>query len=329
MVNRRRHFGQEMSTLVDNMFGAGELYRLERQFWLELWRVPVLDAVEEHGIEVRHYGPIRAFVTAAEPRSPLFNLILGSTAPGAVEGGHLAEALDWTESHGVDCRIPVRPDFGEPDATEDHLSRRGYRRTARWATFVRGDRPVSSPEPAEIEVDQIAEESEGFSDLLAAGYGTAWTGHGFFIGLPVRRDWRCYIAVDENEDGIGAAAMMLHHGIAQLGFAATPEPHRGKGAHLALVRRCVVDALAAGSSRLFAVTEEPLDYPHSDSTAARNLVRAGFGPMAARSLWRPPEDRLAGGRREENEDEYEEGDDEHEEGDDGDPDDARDFDPEG
>jgi hypothetical protein len=281
-----------MSTLTDNMFGAGELYRLERQFWLEVWRVPVLDAVEEKGIEVRHYGPIRAFVTATEPHSQLFNLMLGATAPGAVEGGYLAEALDWTESLGVDCRIPVRPDFGEPDATEDHLSQRGYSRTGQWATFVRGDRPVSPPEPAAIEVEEIPEEIEGFSELLASGYELELTGHSFFAGLPGRRDWRCYIAVDQDEGGIGAATMMLHHGIAQLGFASTRERDRGKGAHLALLRRCIVDALAAGSERLYAVTEEPLDYPHSDSTAARNLVRAGFGPMAARSLWQPPEDRL-------------------------------------
>jgi len=256
--------------------------------------VPVLDAVEELGIEVRHYGPIRAFVTAGEPRSPLFNLILGSTAPGAVESGNLAEALDWTESLGVDCRIPVRSDFGEPDATEEELSRRGYRRTAQWATFARDDRPLSAPGPAAIEVDEAAEESEGFSDLLASGYDMDWTGHGFFIGLPGRADWRCYIAIDENETGIGAATMMLHHEVAQLGFAATRPSARGKGAHMALLRRRIVDALAAGSSRIFAITEEPPDYPHSDSTAARNLVRAGFGPLGARSLWRPPEERLAG-----------------------------------
>ena len=287
----QRGFEFEMSTLADNMFGAGELYRLERQFWLELWRVPVLDAVEENGIEVRHYGPIRAFVIASEPRLPRFNVILGASAPGAVEGGHLAGALDWTEALGADCRIPVRPDFGDPEATEDLLSRRGYRRTAHWATFARGAGPVSSPGPPGIEVDEIVEESEGFSDLLASGYGM-WTGHGFFIGLPGRRSWRSYIAVDENEEGIGAATMMLHHGIAQLGFAATRESARGKGAHLALLRRRIVDALAAGSQRLFAVTEEPLDYPQSESTAARNLVRAGFRPVAVRSLWRPPEELL-------------------------------------
>jgi hypothetical protein len=112
-------------------------------------------------------------------------------APGAVEGGHLAAALDWTESLGLDCRVPIRPDFGEPAAAEDHLNQRGYRRTAKLAMFVRGGGPPEFPEPPGIEVDEIVEESEGF-----------------------------------------------------------------------------------------AVTEESLDYPDSESAAARNLVRAGFAPAA-------------------------------------------------
>lgn len=305
-----------MSLLADNLAGPGRLYGLERYFWLDLWRVPVFEAVEENGIEARHYGPVRAYVIADAPRAPQFNLVLGATAPGAVVDGHLAKALDWTESLGVDCRIPVRPEFGEPDAVEDHLNQRGYRQTAYLVMFVRGGGPPDFPEPPGIEVDEITEELEGFTDFFAEG-DPFWTGNSFLAGLPGRRDWRSYIAVDaKNEEGIGAAAMMLHYQVAQLGFAGTYESKRGMGAHMALLHRRIVDALAAGSRQIFAVTEEPLDYPESESAAARNLVRAGFGLAAARTVWRPPEDLLADVESDEDEGELD---------DDDQPDDDHDF----
>ena len=179
--------------------------------------MPVLEAVEEDGIEVRHYGPILAFATADAPWTALFNLVLGAERPGAVEDGHLAAALDWTESLGIDCRIPVRPDFGEPDAAEDLLNRRGYRRTATQAMFVRDAADPDFPEPPGIEVDELLDESscEGFSSLLAAGYGMEWTGHGFFIGLPGRRGWRNF-----PERGSTGARNLVRAGFA-LGAART------------------------------------------------------------------------------------------------------------
>ena len=305
---------REVSLLADNLTLPGAYYGLERQFWLELWRVPCLDAVEEGGIEARHYGPLRVFVIAGWPRTPLFNLVLGAAQPGAVEDGHLAAALDWTESLGVDCRIPVRPDFGEPEAAEDHLNRRGYRRTAIEAMFVRGSAPPDFPQPAGIEVDELTEEVEGFGEMLAPSYGMGLFEHGFFVGLPGRRDWRSYIALDEEECAIGAATMMLHYQVAQLGFAATHEASRGKGAHMALLRRRILDALAAGSRSLFAITEEGLDFPESESVGARNLIRAGFGLAATRTVWRPPEHLLADDEDDRREDE------------DGEPDDDDGFD---
>jgi hypothetical protein len=244
------------------------------------------------------------FAIAKEPRTPLFNILLGATAPGAVAAGHLGEALDWTESLGADCRIPIRPEFGEPGAVEDHLNRRGYRHTAYLAMFVRGSEPPDFPEPPGIEVDEMAEEAEGFSEFLGSGYQMGWGGRGFLAGLPGRRDWRSYVAVDAARDqGIGAATMMLHHQVAQPGFASIYESDRGKGGHLALLRRQIIDALAAGAHEFFAVTEESLDFPDSMSPAARNLVKAGFALVAARSVWRPPAHLVANEDRHEDEDE--------------------------
>jgi hypothetical protein len=177
----------ELSLLFDSMAGPGMFYALERLFWLELWRVPILEAVDEQGIEARHYGPIRAFAFPYEPRLSLFNILLGADRAGAVERGHLAAVLDWTESLGLDLRVPVRSEgeFGEPDAAEDHLNRRGYRRTGSLAMFARPAAPPGFDAPPGIEVEELVDESmiETFDHLLAPAYGLEWSGHGFFVGL--------------------------------------------------------------------------------------------------------------------------------------------------
>lgn len=296
-VNLGGEFDPELSLLFDDMAAPGMFYALERHFWIELWRVPVVEAVEEQGIEARHYGPVRVFAFSHEPRTSLFNIVLGADRPGAVERGHLAEALDWTESLGLDCRVPVRNEgeFGEPGGAEDLLNRRGYRRTGTLATLARSAAPPGFSAPPGIEVEELVDESmiETFSHLLAPAYGLEWSGHGFIVGLPGKRDWRTYVATD-SEGPLAAAAMFMHYETPQLGFAGTVEEGRGRGAHMALLHRRIEDARAAGAGQLFAVTEEPLDYPDSESTAAPNLVRAGFRVVGIRTVWQPPEDLLAG-----------------------------------
>jgi hypothetical protein len=281
-------FLPDFDSIWDNLMGPGLLYRLERQFWLDLWRAPVLDVVEDAGIETRRYGPVQATVVATLPRTPLLNVVLGAADPGAIEAGHLAEALDWLESLEVDFRIPLRPDVRESAAAEDHLNQRGYHRTANLVRFVHDLSAPDFPEPPGIEIDEWTEEIEGFSDYFAEPFGLEYPGHAFFDSLLGRCDWRCYVAIDENEEGVGAATMMRHHPVAQLGFAATTEQARRKGVHMALLRRRILDAAAAGSELMFADTEEPIDPRDDPSQASRNLVRAGFKPAAVRHVWQPP-----------------------------------------
>lgn len=84
---------EEVARLFDGLMGRGAYYAHERQFWHALWRVPPIDAVEEHGIEARHYGPVRAFAYRHEPLLSMFNVVLGADLPGAISEGHLGDAL--------------------------------------------------------------------------------------------------------------------------------------------------------------------------------------------------------------------------------------------
>jgi len=294
-VSRADEVERDARLLFDNLMGPGVFYRLERHHWMDLWRMPVFEAIEDCGIEMRRYGPILGFVIADEPQASQFNLLLGAARPGVVESGLLGEALDWTESLRVDCRIPIRPDLGEPDAAEAQLAGRGYRPAAASAMFVRSRVPPDFPVPPGIQVEELSEEIEGFTDFHLPrdkhGFSTA---DSFLVGLPAHRDWRCYLAIDENGVAIASAAMMWHYEAAQLAFAATGDLVRGKGAHLALLHRRISDALAAGADQLFAITEESLDFPNDLSAGARNLIRAGFRLAGTRAVWRPPAELVAG-----------------------------------
>jgi hypothetical protein len=234
----------------------------------------------------------------------MFNLMLGADRPSAVAGGSLAEALDWTESLGLDCRVPVRrgAEFGEAEAAEDQLNRRGYRRTGTLATLSRGLAPPPFEPSAEIQVEELVDESkvEAFDYFLDAGYETDRDGQAFFMGLLQRRDWRCYMASD-GDGYLAAAAAMMHFEIPQLVFAGTASDARRSGAHLALLHRSIEDIRAIGDARpysrpqgIFAITEESLDCPESLSPGARNLVRAGFQLIDVRAVWQPPAELVAG-----------------------------------
>jgi hypothetical protein len=258
---------------------------LERHCWLDMWRAPVLDAIDELGIETRRYGPVQAHVVTALPDEPMLNLVLNAALPGAVRDGHLEEALEWMESLGIDCRVPVDPRHSEANAAEEILNQRGYRRTEAMVRFVRDTSSPDFPMPLGTGIEQIEECTEGFAHVLAKGFELDTIAQCFFDCLPERCHWRCYWATDEDGLVIGAGAMMVHFEIAQLVCAAVREQDLGRGGHMALLHRRIVDSAAAGCHTVFADTREPVGAPDSPSLAARNLVRAGFKQFSVRQVW--------------------------------------------
>ena len=272
---------------VGGVASPGLLDRVERSFYLELARAPVLDAVEECRIEARRYGPVLAAVVGAMPEEGNFNRVLGAGAPEAASGGHLEQALDWVESVGVDARVPITEGRSEAAASAALLERRGYSPGESRVRFVRPTAPPDFPEPPGIAVVEIEECVEGFADIPGEALGLDLVAHSFLDGLPEREAWRCYIAYDPDGNLIASASMFRHLEVATLAFAGTHEEFRGQGAHLALLRRRIADAAAPPHCRTLCAEvelrpEEAHDDPHP---AIRNLVRAGFKQMAVRAVW--------------------------------------------
>ena len=82
---------------------------------------------------------------------------------------------------------------------------------------------------------------------------------------------------------LGAA--MDHCDTVHLGFAATEETVCGKGLHLALLHRAILDA-GERCPTLVAETTEPLGERDGPSAGRRNLLRAGFHQASVRAVWR-------------------------------------------
>ena len=261
-----------------------------RGFHGDLWDTAVEDAVLEHRIEVRKHGPIQAMLVASQLHEPRLNLLLGASQPLAVEHGHLTDACESLRALGVDHHVPVTPGLPGTLAAEGWLDVNGYERRQRRARFVRDARSPDFPEPAAIEIDELTDsevEGECFSSLVVRGLELPLSFATFYFDLPSKDDWRCYVAIDEAEAAVACAAMRIEDGIALLGLDATEEPARRRGCQLALLRRRVVDAAAAGCHTLLAETDEPLDEETGSSAAARNLERAGFERLDVATVWGP------------------------------------------
>jgi GNAT superfamily N-acetyltransferase len=263
-------------------YDSSELDRVERRFWREIWESVPADAAHEHGVELRRFGPVQATVASDLPGVGMMNLVLGATAPGALEAGHLAAACEWVRSRGVDSYVPVSPDLAATEPAEDWLRANGFGPGYAWMKFVRDPHPPRFRAP-EVEVIELSStDAEPFGMIAATGFGLPAWGAAFFAGLPNREGWRCYVA---RVDGVAqaCAAMLIDDGVAEFGIAATLEPARGQGCQLALLHRRIADAIEAGCRLLFVETgERAADRP---AGSYRNVLRAGFEEAYRRPNW--------------------------------------------
>lgn len=264
-------------------FDAGALESVAQLFRREIWRTPPADAIAECGIEVQSFGPLQATVFAELGNLESANLITGAAEPSAVVGGHLADAIEWVGSRGVDYCIGVaegRPGRGE---AEDWLNRSRYEQEGGWLTFVRDATASDLPEMPGIEILELRKgEGEGMSGIAAEGLGLPeWAGTLFF-DLPSRPRWRCYVALLDGELA-ACGAMMVEGEIAELGVDATRPAARGRGCQLSLLRHRIEVARELGCRTLFAEVGCNVG---SVAITRGNLLQASFEQGYRTLAWR-------------------------------------------
>ncbi len=266
-------------------YDSSELDRVEQRFWREVWESVPGEVAREHGVELRRFGPVQATTVTDLPGAGMMNLVLGATAPRALEGGYLDAACEWARSRKVDPYVPVSPDLAESEPAEAWLRANGFASGYAWMKFVRDPHPPRFRAPA-VEVAELSSgDQEPFGMIAATGFGLpAWSA-AFFAELPGREGWRCYVA---RVDGVAqaCAAMLIDDGVAEFGVAATLEPARGQGCQLALLHRRIADAVEADCRRLFVETGEPVE--NRPAGSYRNILRAGFEEAYRRPNWQRP-----------------------------------------
>lgn len=264
-------------------YDTGALDACERDFWNDVWRSVPSELAWEKGVELRDFGPARASIARELPRVGMMNLVLGATEPGAIEDGHLAAAVEWAASHGVNYYVPVTPGLPTSGAAEEWLRANGHTPGYAWMKFIRDAHPPRFKVP-ELEVVELTDAARApFGMIVATGFGLPAWAAAFFAELPDREGWRCYgVRIDGEIQA--CAAMHLHGGLAEFGPAATLEPARGRGCQLALLHRRILDAIDAGCHTFWVETGERV--PDKPSTSYRNILRAGFEEGYLRPNWR-------------------------------------------
>ncbi|MFL5899326.1 MAG: GNAT family N-acetyltransferase [Solirubrobacterales bacterium] len=259
------------------------LDRTERRFWRDVWASVPRPVAAERGIEQRGFGPLQATIVGDLAELPMLNMILGAPEAGEED---LADAVAWTEKHGVSPCIPVTPGLGGSAAAETWLRSHGFGRAYSWMKFVRDAHPPRFPVPEGIEVVELtATDEEPIGAIAAVGFGLPAWGAEFFARLPDTAGWRCYVAKVGGK-AQACAAMLVEDGLAEFGIAATLEDARGRGCQTALLHRRIGDAAEAGCRTLFVETGERV--PGRPSASYRNILRAGFEEAYLRPNWQRP-----------------------------------------
>ncbi|HTR75734.1 MAG TPA: hypothetical protein VMH33_10835 [Solirubrobacterales bacterium] len=257
----------------------------ETRFWEDLWQTAPTDAVEEAEVRCRRFGPVHAAVFGDLPDALPLNVVQGAAEPGAVEEGHLIEAIEWARSREVDFRISVAADRPGTERAEDWLRSRDYERGSTVRRFARKPTAEVADFPPGVTIRELhALQTEGMSHVVAKTFELPGLATVLLFGLPDREGWHCYAAsVDGTEAACGS--LMVIGPLGLLTLDATLPAARRRGCHTALIARRLTDAARAGCESVIA---EVCDGPPTTPEAVTNLERAGFVEIPGLTNWRRP-----------------------------------------
>ena len=199
--------------------------------------------------------------------SRVFNRVLdlSSTEPLDEIGAFYGDEPWWiSDSHGLG----------------PELEQRGFTRDYGWMKFSR----AVSPREAHSDLDVRApDRPEDFAQVVVEGYGMPeWTAP-LATNVVGRPGWTCFVAYAGNEPA-GAGALYMHEGVGWLGYAATREQFRGRGAQSAILAARIEAARKQGCTTVTTETGELAEGRSSGSY--RNIVRAGFREAGVRANFR-------------------------------------------
>jgi len=269
-------------------YDAATLERTAKTFRSDMWETVCDDAVTECGIAEARFGPVQVNVFEALPDDPGINLVLGAAEPGAIDGGHLADAIAWADEFDVGYRVSVARGRPGTAAAEDYLNRRGFEQGRGVWKYVRDTSLPDLPGNPAITVWEIGGEvAAGETMVFAAApaLGMSSMAANLLFALPFQERWRIFTAELEGRI-VSFGSLLIDGGIARMGLDATVRAARGRGCNQILLRKRILAAIEAGCHTIFAELDE--NEAEGTAIAGRNLLRAGFVPAYRSMHWQRP-----------------------------------------
>ncbi len=238
------------------------------------------------GLQVREQAGATLLLAPALP-SAMFNRVIGLGHQRPATAQDLQTLLaTYREYAASPWWLHWTPEAAPADFV-GILQAAGFTLPARrsWAKVMRGPQPVPT-----IATDLQIEPSEAgtlaaITESITQSFGMPPFMPAWLAALQGRPRWRIY-AVKDAATVVGGGCLFIEGDAAWLGMGAVLPSHRRRGGQGALMARRIGDALAAGCTRVFTETGEPMGDEPNPSLA--NMFRCGFETVGSRLNFEAP-----------------------------------------
>lgn len=232
---------------------------------------------------LKQVGDALCSVSATEP-SILINRVLGLGSRAAPTFEQLDEIQQLYREAGVSrFFLHVMPQLLDP-ATEEMLTKAGFRRHRGWMKFTRGTAGVDAVN-TDLAIRQIGpDEAADFAAIVAPAFDIGPAFQPALAALANDPDWHLYMSFDGVRPA-GTGGVYISGQTAYTDWGATHPEFRRRGSQTAILNARIRHALDAGCTMIATMTGEavPGDPQHSYS----NILKRGFSEACLRQNWIP------------------------------------------
>ncbi len=254
----------------------------EAEAWNDFFLAAPADLGAQLGLQTEYYGSTVALI-ASKLEKVMFNRVVGlgilePADPTAVD----AILEDYAEAHARTFAVQVSP-FAHPPALPDWLRSHGLAPRGNRAIVYRSAQPPPPQAKTNLRVEMIGPADGSRFAEIACGVFDMPSELQPWLAATVNRDgWLHYMAFDSARP-VACAALFVDGNVGWLGWAATLEPDRNRGAQSALMERRVNDGVAMGCD--WFVSECAEETPGHPNPSYHNLLRNGFQLAYLRPNW--------------------------------------------
>jgi GNAT superfamily N-acetyltransferase len=260
---------------------ARAIERVEVQAWRDLFAGAPQPATAALGLAGRELGGAYA-LSAPALDTLMFNRVVGLGMAEPVTDTLLDEIVAHYAAREAPFEINLCP-LADPADLPARLSSCGLAAPFHHVKWVRGIQ-TAPPQAWTLRLERVKpRHAHAFATIAAEGFASGLpAARDWFAGSVGRPGWTHYVTW-EGDEAVGCGAMFVTDDGAWLGLDSTHEAHRHKGSQSLIISARIRDAAAAGCRWLSSDTGP--NWPDVDTTAWRNLQRAGFVAAYERQCW--------------------------------------------